>query len=113
MAQDIGNIRAELDLLRTDALAFFAEIEARFAGHSDFATTRRYVHPEVTTVLAAMEKAGAALGGHSFGHTEKTLGLVPAAAMPGTGYLYEGLGGTPERIRTSDLLLRRQTLYPD
>jgi hypothetical protein len=26
---------------------------------------------------------------------------------------YSELGGTPERIRTSDLLLRRQTLYPD
>jgi hypothetical protein len=24
----------------------------------------------------------------------------------------KGLSGTPERIRTSDLLLRRQTLYP-
>jgi hypothetical protein len=30
---------------------------AYLAGHSDFATTKRYVHPELRTVRAAMEKA--------------------------------------------------------
>ena len=30
---------------------------AYLAGHSDFATTRRYVHPRTETVLAAMERA--------------------------------------------------------
>jgi integrase len=30
---------------------------AYLAGHSDFATTRRYVHPQAATVLAAMERA--------------------------------------------------------
>jgi hypothetical protein len=30
---------------------------ANLAGHSDFATTRRYVHPGTETVLDAMERA--------------------------------------------------------
>lgn len=37
---------------------------AKVAGHSDFGTTRRYVHPQQATVLAAMEKARSAQGGH-------------------------------------------------
>jgi integrase len=45
---------------------------AYLAGHSDFATTRRYVHPQTDTVLAAMEKAQAARSGHtSSGHTDE------------------------------------------
>jgi hypothetical protein len=27
------------------------------AGHSDFSTTKRYIHPQAQTVLAAMERA--------------------------------------------------------
>jgi integrase len=42
---------------------------AYFAGHSDFGTTRRYVHPNLELGRAAMERASAALGGHSSGHT--------------------------------------------
>lgn len=30
------------------------------AGHSDFSTTKRYIHPQAQTVLAAMERARAA-----------------------------------------------------
>lgn len=37
---------------------------AKIAGHSDFGTTRRYVHPQAETVLAAMERARNAQGGH-------------------------------------------------
>jgi integrase len=45
---------------------------AYFAGHSDFATTRRYVHPNMESGRAAMERAGAAWGGHSSGHTPQS-----------------------------------------
>lgn len=42
---------------------------AYLAGHSDFATTKRYVHPQKEQVLAAMQRASEAQGGHSFGHS--------------------------------------------
>jgi integrase len=41
---------------------------AYLAGHSDFSTTRRYVHPQAHTVRDAMERARVAQGGHSSGH---------------------------------------------
>jgi integrase len=50
---------------------------AYFAGHSDFATTRRYVHPNLETGRKAMERAREAQGGHS-GATESP-DRVPAA----------------------------------
>ena len=40
---------------------------AYFAGHSDFATTRRYVHPNLETGREAMERARGAQGGHNLG----------------------------------------------
>jgi integrase len=47
---------------------------AYLAGHSDFATTKRYIHPQAETVRAAMERAREGRGGHRFGHsTEKTV----------------------------------------
>jgi integrase len=42
---------------------------AYLAGHSDFSTTRRYVHPQVQTVRDAIERARAGQGGHSSGHS--------------------------------------------
>ena len=39
---------------------------AYLAGHGDFSMTRRYVHPEASTVKRAIEKAR---GGHTSGHT--------------------------------------------
>src|SRR5205823_9274127 len=42
------------------------------AGHSDFATTRRYVHPQAHTILEAIERARSAQGGHKSGHTSET-----------------------------------------
>ncbi|HWZ34213.1 MAG TPA: tyrosine-type recombinase/integrase [Bryobacteraceae bacterium] len=42
------------------------------AGHSDFSTTRRYVHPQTHTVVEAMERvrvARAAQSGHKNGHS--------------------------------------------
>ncbi len=44
---------------------------AYFAGHSDFGTTRRYVHPNLESGKAAMERAQAAQGGYKTGHTAK------------------------------------------
>jgi integrase len=46
---------------------------AYFAGHSDFGTTRRYVHPNMETGRAAMEKAREVQGGYNSGYSaEKT-----------------------------------------
>jgi integrase len=46
---------------------------AYLAGHSDFSTTRRYVHPQAETVRPAMERARSGWGRHNSGHTgEKT-----------------------------------------
>ncbi len=45
---------------------------AYLAGHSDFSTTKRYVHPQAHTVRAAIERARVAQGGHSSGHSSKT-----------------------------------------
>jgi integrase len=42
---------------------------AYFAGHRDFATTRRYVHPNFDAAKATMERAQAAQGGHKTGHS--------------------------------------------
>ena len=42
---------------------------AYLAGHSDFGTTRRYVHPNLNTAREALERARVAQGGHKSGHT--------------------------------------------
>jgi len=42
---------------------------AYLAGHSDFATTRRYVHPNLNTAREALERARKAQGGHRIGHS--------------------------------------------
>lgn len=41
------------------------------AGHGDFSTTRRYVHPQAHTVLEAIERARNAQGGHRIGHSNE------------------------------------------
>jgi hypothetical protein len=45
---------------------------AYLAGHSDFSTTKRYVHPQAHTVRLAMERAREAQGRHNSGHKNKT-----------------------------------------
>ena len=55
---------------------------AYLAGHSDFSTTRRYVHPQAETVRAAMERARSARGRHSSGHSDEKAAVsqkAPAA----------------------------------
>jgi len=45
---------------------------AYFAGHTSFVTTRRYVHPNLETGRAAMERAHEAQGRHNSGHSDRT-----------------------------------------
>jgi integrase len=45
---------------------------AYLAGHSDFSTTKRYVHPQADTVRSAMERAHEGRGSHSFDHSDKS-----------------------------------------
>jgi hypothetical protein len=42
---------------------------AYLAGHSDFSTTRRYVHPQVETVRTAIERARNAQNGQGARHS--------------------------------------------
>jgi integrase len=83
---------------------------AYLAGHSDFATTRRYVHPQTHTVREAMERARKARGGHNSGHSgDKPTELIPTAGAD-NGMNREGLDGRGEWIRTTDLLVPNQAL---
>lgn len=59
---------------------------AYLAGHSDFGTTRRYVHPQSDTVLAAMEKVR---GGHTSRHTDQLPLLDATPGTRATDYLYK------------------------
>ena len=45
---------------------------AYVAGHSDFATTKRHVHPRMETIRAAMEKVQ---GGHTTGSLPSEAGI--------------------------------------
>jgi integrase len=45
---------------------------AYLAGHSDFATTRRYIHPERETVMTAMDRVEKAKGGDKSGDRRKS-----------------------------------------
>ncbi len=45
---------------------------AYLAGHSDFSTTKRYVHPQKDQVLEAMRKAQEARMGYKSGHSDNT-----------------------------------------
>ena len=42
---------------------------AYLAGHRDMSITKRYIHPQEQNTRAAIERARAALCGHSSGHT--------------------------------------------
>ena len=57
---------------------------AYLAGHSDFSTTRRYVHPQAQTVRDAMERARAGRGGHSSRHNSE---MAPEKSKPLIGAL--------------------------
>ena len=65
---------------------------AYFAGHSDFGTTRRYVHPNLDTGRAAMEKAREVQGGHKNGHNAETDVAENETGEAGKPKEREGLG---------------------
>ena len=53
---------------------------AYLAGHSDFSTTKRYVHPQAHTIREAIERARSAQGGHKFGHSDEKAVESPKAS---------------------------------
>ena len=55
---------------------------AYLAGHSDFSTTRRYVHPQADTIREAMERARNARIGHKIGHSDAKPVQTPTASEP-------------------------------
>ena len=55
---------------------------AYLAGHSDFSTTRRYVHPQTDTIRKAIERARKARGGHKIGHSDEKSVQTRAAPEP-------------------------------
>jgi integrase len=72
---------------------------AYLAGHSDFSTTRRYVHPQADTIKAAIERARSqAGGGHRIGHSESETaeGTKPSAVKSSNDC--NGMNGRGERI---------------
>ena len=48
---------------------------AYLAGHRNMNITKRYIHPQEQTVLAAMDRAQLANGSHTFGHTAEAANL--------------------------------------
>ena len=78
-----------------------------FAGHSDFGTTA------LRTSVGAKRRRGRA--GRRVGIVLGTPGntiFKRRSGKPDNVMLNQEMGGTPGPIRTADLLLRRQTLYP-
>ena len=73
--------------LRHTCLTRWAEVMdpytlAYLAGHSDFATTRRYVHPRRETVLQAIGRAQRAQGWAQIEHSDREDGFEPAEEKP-------------------------------
>ena len=83
---------------------------AYLAGHSDFSTTKRYVHPQTETVLAAFDRAREAKTGHSFRHSDEKTAEAPIASTALTTNDFSDLVGRGEWIRTTDLLVPNQAL---
>ena len=83
---------------------------AYLAGHSDFATTKRYVHPQAHTILEAMERVRKTADEHSFGHSDKKPAKSTDSLMTDNRMKREELDGRGEWIRTTDLLVPNQAL---
>ena len=83
---------------------------AYLAGHSDFSTTKRYVHPQIETVRAAMERARGAQGGHSFGHSDEKAAMEATPQAASKSLNNSEMFGRGEWIRTTDLLVPNQAL---
>ena len=54
---------------------------SHLAGHRDMTITRRYIHPQPSTILDAMEKARSAQSGHRFGHSDETKPEAPKVGV--------------------------------
>jgi integrase len=83
---------------------------AYVAGHSDFSTTKRYVHPQPHTVREAMERAREEQAGHNFGHSGQEAATLDAASIPDNFLNLKEKIGRGEWIRTTDLLVPNQAL---
>jgi integrase len=90
---------------------------AYLAGHSDFSTAKRYVHPQAHTVRAAMERVRNASSGHTSGHTGENEAETknPPVTQKSTDVIEQdgeisGRIGRGEWIRTTDLLVPNQAL---
>ena len=83
---------------------------AYLAGHSDFSTTRRYVHPQVDTIREAMDRVRKARGGHNSGHSDLKPVQGTNAGNAANGMNVGELVGRGEWIRTTDLLVPNQAL---
>jgi hypothetical protein len=84
---------------------------AYLAGHSDFSTTKRYVHPQQDTVRDAMERSRKEQGGHTFGHTNEKAAEASSAPTALSNNNFNELSGRGEWIRTTGLLVPNQALY--
>ena len=72
---------------------------AYLAGHRDFSTTRRYVHPQ-----AAIDRAR-----HGHSESETVESAKPSTVKSPNNF--SGINGRGERIRTSGLLVPNQARY--
>jgi hypothetical protein len=80
---------------------------ARIAGHASIAISSCYVHPSQDAVSNAMSR----LNGHNIRHSGVEAKNSKAEKTSEVLRLKKK-GGAPGEIRTPDLLLRRQSLYP-
>ncbi len=80
------------------------------AGHSDFSTTRRYVHPQAHTIMEAIERARNAQGGHKIWAQCRNGDRKPEAFNRRNSMKPKEMFGRGEWIRTTDLLVPNQAL---
>ena len=85
---------------------------ALLAGHSDFSTRKRYVHPQADTVRAAIERARQAKSSARIGQSEKAVTPDASGGSAVKRFNLNEVDGAPGMTRTCDLLVRSQTLYP-
>ena len=85
---------------------------AYLGGHGDMNITKRYLDPQEQTIRDAMDRAGVAHGGHSSGHTSHNARFAECGNYVANNMTSFRVCGAPGEIRTPDLLVRSQTLYP-
>jgi predicted ATP-dependent serine protease len=73
--------------------------------------TKQYVHPQEQTVLDAIEKCEMHRVSTNSGTVRNLLGRTRGGIVRNQ-LIKKMLSGAPGQIRTADLLVRSQTLYP-